>query len=148
MHDARDTADQATAGSADAVAAKAELERLAGDVTSLRNELKEKDAQLSVAAELESKAKAQLAEAEDSAKRMQAVQQSATATQAQLADAVKEAVENNEVLARELKARDDERAALEAALREAKDAAGNDVAAAQREEAWRAEVDGCVQIKQ
>ena len=48
-------------------AAKAELERLAGDVTSLRNELKEKDAQLSVAAELEWKAKAQLAEAEDSA---------------------------------------------------------------------------------
>ena len=93
-------------------AAKAELERLAGDVTSLRNELKEKDAQLSVAAELESKAKAQLAEAEDSAKRMQAVQQSATATQAQLADAVKEAVDNNEVLARELKARDDERDAF------------------------------------
>ena len=39
-------------------AAKAELERLAGDVTSLRNELKEKDAQISVAAELEAKAKA------------------------------------------------------------------------------------------
>jgi chromosome segregation ATPase len=136
-------------------AAKAELERLAGDVTSLRSELKEKDAQLSVAAELEAKAKAQLAEAEDSAKRMQAVQQSATATQAQLADAVKEAVDNNEVLARELKARDDERAALEADLAAAKGeleaarteagAAGDrealETAAAAREEAWRAEVD-------
>ena len=140
-------------------AAKAELEKLAGDVTSLRSELQEKDAQLSVAAELEAKAKAQLAEAEDSAKRMQAVQQSATATQAQLADAVKEAVNNmkaqEEVHARELKARDDERAALEADLAAAKGeleaarteagAAGDrealETAAAAREEAWRAEVD-------
>ena len=65
LSQAKRAADQATAGSADAVAAaKSELERLAGDVTSLRSELKEKDAQLSVAAELESKAKAQLADIE------------------------------------------------------------------------------------